>query len=277
MRGNDEQQGAVFSSGSGEPGIGWDHPLRRIRAKTDAALGAWWGEFEGMNAAGGGPSIAPEKRLRGLLLPRLYWRRRERLQGEEMNDNLVFRWLVGLEKDDGVWDETGFPKNGERRLAGEIAPKFFPGVVEQAGGAGLLSAEPCTVAGRLIEAWANRRSLVEKPEPPPRGTGGRGRKRLRDTHPCKRDPEAGLFRGSRAGEAQPFDLGPVLTENRNGLVVAGWGTQSSTKAEGEAALARLRQISKGQRGRTLGADKGYPEREFLQRLRSWGVVPQVAE
>jgi hypothetical protein len=133
------------------------------------------------------------------------------------------------------------------------------------------------VDGTLIEAWASRRSFVEKQDPPQRGTGARGRKLLRDTHESKTDAEARLFRRSQAVESRPSYLGHVIMENRNGLVVASCVTQSSTKAEREAALAMLPQISDGRRRITLGADKGYQEREFLQRLRSWRVVPHVAE
>ncbi len=86
-----------------------------------------------------------------------------------------------------------------------------------------------------------------------------------------------MFRRSQAAESRPSYLGHVITENRNGLVVAACVTQSSTKAEREAALAMLPQVSDGRRRITLGADKGYQEREFLQRLRSWRVVPHVAE
>lgn len=235
------------------------------------------GDLDGLYAAGGRPSIAPEKLLRALLLQVLYSRRSERLLMEEMNYNLLFRWFVGLEMDDTVWDVTVFTKNRERLLAGEIAQKFFQAVVEQARRAGLLSDEHFTVDGTLIEAWASRRSFVEKAEPPQRGTGARGRKLLRDTHESKTDPEARLFRRSQAGEARPSYLGHVIMENRNGLVVAGCVTQSSTKAEREAALTMLSEVSDGRRRTTLGADKGYQEREFLQRLRSWGVVPHVAE
>jgi transposase len=277
MRGNDEQQGAVFSYVSAEQRIASDHPLRRIRTMTDAALRAVSTELDGLYAAGGRPSIAPEKLLRALLLQVLYSRRSERLLMEEMNYNLLFRWFVGLEMDDVVWDVTVFTKNRERLLEGEIAQKFFQAVVQQARGVGLLSDEHFTVDGTLIEAWANRRSFGEKPEPPQRGTGARGRKLLRDTHESKTDPEARLFRRSRAGEARPSYLGHVIMENRNGLVVAGCVTQSSTKAEREAALAMLPEVSDGQRRTTLGADKGYQEREFLERLRSWRVVPHVAE
>src|SRR2546428_6548091 len=93
----------------------------------------------------------------GLLLQVLYSRRSERLLREEMNYNLLFRWFVGLEMDDAVWDVTVFTKNRERLLAGEISQKFLQAVVKQARGAGLLSDEHFTVDGTLIEAWANRR------------------------------------------------------------------------------------------------------------------------
>jgi len=277
MRGNDEQQGTVCSYVSAEQRIAGDHPLRRIRAMTDAALRELSPELDRLYAAGGRPSIAPEKLLRALLLQLLYTRRSERLLMEEMNYNLLFRWFVGLEMDDAVWDVTVFPKNRERLIAGEVSQKFFQAVVKQARGAGLLSDEHFTVDGTLIEAWANRRSFVKKAEPPERGTGARGRKLLRDTHESTTDPEARLFRRSQAVEARPSSLGHVITENRNGLVVAACVTQSSTKAEREAALAMLGQVSEGRRRTTLGADKGYQERELLERLRGWRVVPHVAE
>ena len=256
MRGNDEQQGAVFSYVSAEQRIAADHPLRPIRAMTDGALRELSAEFEALYAAGGRPSIAPERLLRALLLQVLYSRRSERLLMEEMNYNLLFRWFVGLEMDDEVWDVTVFTKNRERLIAGAVAQKFFTAVVEQARGAGLLSDEHFTVDGTLIEAWASRRSFEKKPDPPQRGTGARGRKLLRDTHASKTDPEARLFRRSQAAESRPSYLGHVLTENRKGLVVAVCVTQSSTKAEREAGLAMLEQVSDGKRKITLGADKG---------------------
>jgi transposase len=277
MRGNDEQQGAVFSYVSAEQRIASDHPLRQILATTDAALRELSSEFDALYAAGGRPSIAPERLLRALLLQILYSRRSERLLMEEMNYNLLFRWFVGVEMDDEVWDVTVFTKNRERLIAGEVAQKFFAAVLKQARSAAWLSDEHFTVDGTLIEAWANRRSFVEKKDPPQRGTGARGRKLLRDTHESKTDPEARLFRRSQAAESRPSYLGHVITENRNGLVVAVCVTQSSTKAEREAALAMLPQISDGRRRITLGADKGYQEREFVHRLRRWQVVPHVAE
>jgi transposase len=277
MRGNDEQQGAVFSYVSAEQRIAADHPLRGIRTMTDEGLRELSSEFDALYAMGGRPSIAPERLLRALLLQVLYGRRSERLLMEEMNYNLLFRWFVGLEMDDGVWDVTVFTKNRERLIAGEVAQKFFLAVLKQARGAGLLSDEHFTVDGTLIAAWASRRSFEKKPDPPQRGTGARGRKLLRDTHESKTDPEARLFRRSRAAEARPSYLGHVITENRNGLVVAAGVTQSGQRAEREAGLAMLEQVSNGKRKITLGADKGYQEEQFIAGLRARQVVPHVAE
>ena len=278
MRGNDEQQGAVFSYVSAEQRIAADHPLRTIRAMTDAALRELSSEFDRLYAAGGRPSIAPEKLLRALLVQVLYGRRSERLLMEEMNYNLLFRWFVGLEMDDAVWDVTVFTKNRERLLAGDVAQKFFAAVVKQAQAAGLLSDEHFTVDGTLLEAWASRRSFVEKKDPPKRGTGARGRKLLRDTHESKTDPEARLFRRSQAAESRPSYLGHVITENRNGLVVAACVTQSSTKAEREAGLQMLDGMRRTAGKKiTLGADKGFQEERFIAGLRGRGVVPHVAE
>ena len=137
---------------------------------TDAALRELSAEFDELYAPGGRPSIAPERLLRALLLQVLYSRRSERLLMEEMNYNLLFRWFVGLEMDDEVWDVTVFTKNRERLIVGEVAQKFFAGVLKQARSGELLSDEHFTVDGTLIEAWASRRSFEKKPDPPERGT-----------------------------------------------------------------------------------------------------------
>jgi len=160
-------------------------------------------------------------------------------------------------------------------VAGEISQKVRAAVLRQAQG--LLSDEHFTVDGTLIEAWASRRSFEKKAEPPERGTGARGKKLLRDTHESKTDPEARLFRRSRAAESKPSYLGHVITENRNGLVVAACVTQSSTKAEREAALEMLDHMGRQWAGITLGADKGYQEEQFIAGLRQRQIVPHVAE
>ena len=284
MRGNDEQQGNVFSYINPEDRIPQDHPLRRIRQMTDTALRQMSLHFAALYARQGRPSIPPERLLRALLLQILYAIRGEALLMEQLNYNLLFRWFVGLNPDDAVWHATVFSKNRDRLLAGEIAQRFLEAVLQQAAAQQLLSDEHFTVDGTLIEAWASRRSFQPKDPPPAKGTGARGRKLLRDTHASKTDPEARLYKKSQSAEARPSYLGHVLMENRNGLVVAACATQSSATAEREAALRLLAARGRGPRqgnentaAITLGADKHYQEEKFITELRRRKVVPHVAE
>jgi hypothetical protein len=107
---------------------------------------------------------------------------------------------------------------------------------------------------------------------------------LRDTHESKTDPEARLFKKSAAGEARPSYLGHLLMENRHGLVMAACATQSGTSAEREAALAMLdrwgrspEQVNEQTRAITVGGDKLYQEKGFINGLRERKVIPHVAE
>jgi transposase len=138
----------------------------------------------------GRPSIAPEKLLRALLLQALYSVRSERLLMEQLDYNLLFRWFVGLNMDDAIWDVTVFTKNRERLLDGDIADAFFRAVLQQARERNLLSDEHFTVDGTLLEAWASLKSYRRKdgkPAAPPDDPGNamvnfHGEKRSNETH-----------------------------------------------------------------------------------------------
>jgi transposase len=286
MRGHDEQQESMFSYVSPEKRVPPDHPLRRVRKMTDRALTELTAAFSEMYSRYGRPSIAPEKLLRALVLQALYSVRSERLLMEQLHYNLLFRWFVGMSLDEPVWDATVFTKNRERLLAGSIAEGFFEAVLRQAEEQGLLSDEHFTVDGTMLEAWASRRSFREKKDPPESGTGSGGRKTLRDTHESSTDPEARLYKRSRAAEAKPSYLGHLVTENRNGLIVKAMVTQSGTREETQAALAMLRQMVARLLGKrpagaraeiTVGADKAYQEKGFIAGLRELGVIPHIAE
>lgn len=276
MRGDDEQQEAIFSYVGLEQRVPKEHPLRWIRRMMDTALQQLDGELQQLYARRGRPSIAPEKLLRAQLLQVLYSIRSERQLMEQLDYNLLFRWFVGLNIDDPVWDATVFSKNRERLIAGEVAEQLLLAVVEQARAHELLSEEHFTVDGTLIQAWASRRSFKEKADPPSRGSGSRGRKLLRDTHESSTDPEARLYRKSGSAAVVPSYLGHVVTENRNGLIVAAMATQAGNAAERHAALRLLKRL-KRRRGITVGADKSYQEKEFVRALRQAGAVPHVAQ
>ncbi len=206
MRGEDQQQGAMYSYISPEQRVPQEHPLRAIREIVDAVLQEMSPEFARLYAVNGRPSIAPEKLLRALLLQVLYAVRSERLLMEQLDYNLLFRWFVGLNMDDAVWVPTVFRKHRDRLLEGDIAAAFFDGVVEKIGAHGLLSDEHFTVDGTLLEAWAGAKSFQRKDgksEPP--AEGGRnptvnfhGEKRSNETHRSTTDPEEGPREGSQA-------------------------------------------------------------------------------
>ena len=132
MRGVDQQQSGMFSYISAERRVPKDHPLRAIRVMVDAALKESSWRFDVVYATSGRPSIPPEKLLRALLLQVLYTVRSERLLMEQLDYNFLFRWFVGLNIDDPVWDVTVFTKNRERLLVGEVAQGLFNAVLDQA-------------------------------------------------------------------------------------------------------------------------------------------------
>src|SRR5271168_5059318 len=147
MRGHDEQQEGMFSYVSAEQRVPADHPLRAIRAMTDAALREMSAQFAGLYAPMGRPSIAPERLLRALLLQAFYSVRSERQLMEQLDYNLLFRWFVGLPMDAAIWDVTVFTKNRERLIEGDIATKFMAAVLRQPRVKTLLSDDHFSVAG----------------------------------------------------------------------------------------------------------------------------------
>ena len=127
MRGNDEQQLDVFSYVNPEQRVPQDHPLRGLRVMTDEALRELQPRFHKLYAKTGRPSIAPEKLLRALLLQALYSVRSERMLMEQLNYNLLFRWFVGLNMDDSVWDVTVFTRTASGCWMGTLPkPSFKP-------------------------------------------------------------------------------------------------------------------------------------------------------
>ena len=277
MRGDDRQQPDLFLYGTLEQRVPDDHPLRPVRAMTDAALEALSARFDELYAAKGRPSIAPEKLLRALLLQALYSIRSERMLVEQIEYNLLFRWFVGLGMNDGAWNHAVFSKNRERLLAGEIAAEFFACVVEQARALKLLSDEHFTVDGTLIQAWASHKSFRPKDGSDEDGEGGfRGKQRSNETHSSTTDPESKLYRKGAGQEAKLAYLGHALIENRHGLAVDVELTEANGRAEREAGLEMAKRLRR--KGcTTLGADKGYDTQDFVKGLRELGVTPHVAQ
>ena len=284
MRGMDHQQSHMFSYLSPEQRVRQDHPLRAIRAMVDEVLRSLSPQLDRMYASEGRPSIAPEKLLRAQLLQMLYSVRSERLLMEEIDYSVLFRWFVGLNLDEEVWDPTTFSKNRDRLLEAEVAKLFLAAVVEQARAKGWVSDEHFTVDGTLLEAWASLKSFQRKDGkegPPPEDPGNptvnfHGEKRSNRTHESKTDPAAQLARKGEGKEAKLSYSGHLLVENRHGLIVNATAWEANGRAERDAALMMLEQIGGTQRV-TAGGDKGYDTAEFVAECRQMQVTPHVAQ
>jgi len=284
MRGEDEKQSTMYSYVTLAQRIPADHPARQIRVLVDRALERIDAQLEQLYSTTGRPSIAPERLLRASLLMVLYSIRSERQLMEQMGYNLLFRWFVGLEMDDPVWDVTVFTKNRERLIAGAVSQQLLEAVLAEAREHDLLSEEHFTVDGTLIQAWAAARSFKEKSDPPAPGAGSghKGEVLLRDKVESKTDKDARLYKKATADKAVPAYQGHALMENRNGLVVAAEASLAATVAEREMALKLLDRVippSKKRKGKkiTLGADTQYQEAGFIKGLRKRKVAPHVSE
>ena len=210
MRGDDLQQSAMFSYVSPEERVPAGHPLRPIRMLVDRVLESLSATFDTMYSKIGRRSVAPERLLRALVLQILYTIRSERMLMEQLDYNLLFRWFVGLNMDDRVWDETVYTKNRDRLWRADVARKFFDLVLEAAQALDLLSAEHFTVDGTLLEACASLKSFKrvdEEAQPGPDDPGNptvdfHGEKRSNETHSSTTDPDALLARKGKGKEAK---------------------------------------------------------------------------
>jgi transposase len=284
MRGIDHQQADMFSYLSPEQRVRKEHPLRAVRAMTDETLGNMSALFDTMYAECGRPSIPPEKLLRAQLLQMLYSVRSERLLMEEIDYSILYRWFVGLNLDEAVWDATTFTKNRDRLLEGAVAREFLAQVVERAREAGLVSDEHFTVDGTLLEAWASLKSFQPKEQKmaaPPDDPGNptvdfHGQKRSNESHESKTDPDAKLARKGPGKEAKLSYSGNLQVENRHGLIVNAELLEANGRAERDAALLMLAQVP--DEGRiTVGGDKGFDTAEFVAECRHMNVTPHVAQ
>ena len=105
--------------------------MRSIRLIVNEALASLEGEFSALYSPIGGPSIAPEKSLRTMLLQAFYSIRSERLLMERLGYDLLFRWFVGIAIDDAAWGHPVFSKNRDRLLEGDIAARFLSAILSQ--------------------------------------------------------------------------------------------------------------------------------------------------
>lgn len=284
MRGFESNQEGLFSYVSPEARVPADHPLRAIRVYADEALRRMSRVFNQMYADGGRQSVPPETLLKSTLLMALYTVRSERLFCEMLEYNLLFRWFLGLGIDEAAFDHSTFSKNRQRLLEHRVAPRFLGMIVRIARRKGLVSDEHFSVDGTLIDAWASMKSVRPK-DGGDGGVGGgnpevdfKGERRRNDTHASTTDPQAQLARKGAGKESRLAYAGHALMENRNGLVLGLRVTAPHDNAEVKAAERLLdEQKQQGIEPDSLGADKGYCQRGFVQTLRGRKIKPHIAK
>jgi transposase len=283
MRGHVNPQGSMFSYFSAESRVPLDHPLRTIKAYADTILKQLSGKLDALYAETGRPSIPPERLLKASLLIALYTVRTDRLFCEMLDYNILFRWFLEMDLEQPGLDQSNFSRLRERLVEHDLARVFFDSVVKQARDKGLLSDEHFTVDGTLIEAWASLKSFKRKDAAPPGQAGDgsgmvdfRGEKRTNATHESSSDPDAKLMRKGNGQEAKLSYGAHVLMDNRHGMCVD-LEVRSAVDTESAAAKHMLaRQVRKHVRAKTVGADKGYHNKEFVCHLREHGIAPHIA-
>jgi transposase len=284
MRGEGRRQRAMLTIM--EPGdrVPREHPLRRVKRLADAALAQLSPLFDEMYSAIGRPSIPPERLLKASPLMALYTVRSERLFCEQLDYNLLFRWFLEMDVAEPSFEHSTFSRNRVRLLEHDVAREFFTRVVAQARSMQLLSDEHFTVDGTLVEAWASLKSFKPKgqaPSEPPDDPGNptvnfHGERRSNATHQSTTDPEAKLARKGAGKEAKLCYSANALMENRNGLLIEFAVEPADGYAERNSARTRLETALPGRRRITLGADKGYDTRDFVESCRALKVTPHLA-
>ena len=140
------------------------HPLRAVKRLVDEVLRDLDPVFSGMYAAGGRPSVAPERLLKASVLMALYSVRSERLMTHDM------------------------------------ARRFFAVTVERAHREEILATDHFSVDGTLTAAWGSTKSFRQKEGDTQDNKGFvdfRVQTRTNDTHESKTDPDARPAPGTR--------------------------------------------------------------------------------
>jgi transposase len=282
VRGEKQSQVSVTCLINVETMIPVDHPIRAIKRLLEEVLVRMDPHFEAMYAANGRPSIPPERLLLARVLMALYSIRSERQFCERLQYDLLFRWFLDLNPDETTFDHSTFSQNQARLLRHQVADLFFAEVVWLAKDQGWISDQHFSVDATLIEAWASLKSFKPKSEGgPDHGDGNgwvdfKGQQRRNDTHASTTDPEAQLTRKGDGREAKLAFSGHATMENRHGLCVL-FEVKPANGSEADAAVQQIGELQ--QRGfgpATVGADRGYCSRNFIEGLRARGVVPHPA-
>jgi len=221
---------------------------------------------------------------------RMYWRTLQKIlahsappgyrQAKRRVKRKLGDYLVRIEQ---IWKED----QAMPRKQGHTAKRIWERLRDQ----GWTSSEHFTADGTLIEAWASLKSFGRKDgqgqektdaakddDPGNPSVNFRGEKRTNQTHQSTTDPESVLYRKSKGQESKLCFGAHVLMENRHGLCAAITVHDPIEKPEPAVALELVEEIRQLHEARvtTVGADKGYHQKGFVQGCRERGISPPVA-
>lgn len=305
MMGVNDTQKEIFHTVQIEDLVPQDHPFRKIRPLIDTEkIRKFCKPFYCEN--NGRPSIPPEQLFLALVGGYLLGTRSDRKLIMELECNMAFRWFVGLDIDSQVWDASTFSKNREHRFdESGVLEHLFDDTVKVAMSKGLVSTH-WSVDGTLVRADASFKSFVpievyqsteqykksirgmKKPEDKAEEQGGdrgnrsvdwKGQKRSNKTHRSMSDPDCRLATKSFRETAVPAYQVNGVMENRNRILI-GIGVESpqGPKAERDGIIKLLNCAKKRLKAKptTLGGDKGFFERKFIQGLFRRKIEPHIA-
>ncbi|MDD5141784.1 MAG: IS5 family transposase [Verrucomicrobiales bacterium] len=292
MRGKPQAQPDFLTVINLNQSVPADHPLRAIKRRVDVVLQKLSPLFDELYAKDGAPSIPPEQLLKARVLTALYSVRSERLFCEQLGYNLLWLWFLDREFSEGSFDHSIFAKNYDRVLSADVAKLFFVEVYDLSRQEGWTSDEHFTADGTLIESWASLKSFVRKDggdaakvqsakdEDPGNPTiNFRGELRRNDTHQSATDPDSVLYRKASGKESRLCFGAHALMENRNGLCADFTLHNPIEQSEPVMALAQVdahQQLHEGVKAKTVGADKGYHRKDFVNGCRERAIAPHAA-
>ena len=292
MRGKPQAQPEFLSVVNLNACVPPEHPLRAIKLRLDDVLKRLSPLFDELYAELGRPSIPPEQLLKARVLTALYTVRSERLLCEQLGYNLLWLWFLDRELGEGSFDHSIFAKNYDCVLNADVAKLFFAEVYDLSRQEGWTSDEHFTADGTLIESWAGLKSFVRKDggddakvqsskdeDPGNPSVNFRGEQRRNDTHRSTTDPDSVLYRKAQGKEARLCFGGHILMENRHGLCADFTLHNPITTSEPMMAVQQIDAHTKlhpGVKAKTVGADKGYHQKDFITACRKRGIAPHVA-
>jgi hypothetical protein len=215
--------------------------------------------------------VPPEVLIRAKLLQALYSIKSERSLCEQIEWNVAFRWFVGLDWDDKVFDHSTISANRERLFGDGAVDQILGETVRVAQSRGLLNSDRLVVDGTQIKAYASMKSFKAKDGSDDDKPNFKGTKRSNETHSSKTDKDARLYRKGQGQESMLCYLGHVAVDAGTGIVRAFKVTLASGKAEVEAAIEMARAC--GRRRTKIVGDRGYDQQPFLQGIRELGMIP----